>query len=70
MVLLKFFTQGAAIDTKTGRGSRLIVVAVPQYGLEHRLLDFRDHRVKQVAGQFAVEIIQILADGTFYRLLQ
>ena len=50
MVLLKFFTQGAAIDTKAGSGSRLVVIAVAEHGLKHRLLNFGNHGVKQVAG--------------------
>jgi len=50
MVLLKFFAQGAAVDAKTGCGSRLIVIAVPKHGLQHRLLYFGNHGVKQVAG--------------------
>ena len=70
MVLLKFFTQGAAIDAKAGRGSRLVVIAVTEHGLEHRLLNFGDHCVKQVAGYLAVEIIQVFPDRAFYRLLQ
>ncbi len=40
MVLLEFFTQGAAVDTQAGGGFGLVVVAMPQHGLEHGLLNF------------------------------
>ena len=50
MVLLKFFAQGAAIDAKTGSGSRLVVIAVAEHGLQHRLLDFGDYRFEQITG--------------------
>ena len=70
MVLLKFLTQRAAVDAETGCSFGLVVVAVPQHGLEHGLFDFRDHGIEQVTGQFAVEVVQILANSLFDRLLQ
>jgi hypothetical protein len=69
MVLLKFFAQRTAIDAEAGSGSRLVVIAVPEHGFEHRLLYFGDHGFKQVTGQFTVEIFQVLSDCTFYGLL-
>ena len=50
MILLKFLAQGAAIDAKAGGSSGLVVIAMSQYGLEHRLLDFGDYRIEQVTG--------------------
>ena len=41
MILLKFLAEGAPVDPKAGGSSRLIVIAMPQYGLQHRLLDHR-----------------------------
>ena len=49
MILLKFFTQGAAVDAEAGGGSGLVVVTMAEHGLQHRLLDFRDHGVEQIA---------------------
>ena len=43
MILLKFLAQGAPVDAKTGGSFRLVVIAMPQYGLKHRLLDFGDY---------------------------
>ena len=57
MILLEFFAQCASIDAETGRGSRLVVVAVTQDSFQHGLLDFGDDRVEQVAGQLAVEVM-------------
>ena len=50
MILLKFLAQRAAIDAETGGGSGLVVVTMAEHGFQHRLLDFRDHRVEQIAG--------------------
>ena len=50
MVLLKFLTQGAAINAKAGSGFRLVVIAMSKHGFQHRLLYFGNHGVKQVAG--------------------
>ena len=50
MILLKFLAEGAPVDPKAGGSSRLIVIAMPQYGLQHRLLDFGDYGIEQVTG--------------------
>ncbi len=50
MVLLEFFTQGSAIDAEAGSGSRLVVITMPKHGFQHRLLDFGNHGIEQVAG--------------------
>lgn len=50
MVLLKFFAQGATINTKAGSGFRLIIVAVAEHGFQHRLFDFGNYSFEQVAG--------------------
>ncbi len=70
MVLLQFLAQRAAIDAEAKRGLGLVVVAVTEHGLEHGLFDLGDHRVEQVAGQFAVEIFEVFANRCFHRLLQ
>ena len=69
MVLLKFLAQGAAIDAETGRGLGLVVVAVPQHGLQHGLLNFSDDRIKKVARELAIEIFQVRLNRFFNRLL-
>ena len=69
MVLPEFFAQGAAIDAKAGGRFRLVVVAVPQHGLEHGLLNFGNHGVEQVAGKFTVQIIQVFSNRLFHGLL-
>ena len=69
MVLLEFLAQRAAVDTETGCRFGLVIVAVAQHGFQHGLLDFRDYRIEQVTGQFAVEILEVLANSLFYRLL-
>lgn len=50
MILLEFLAQGTPVDAKAGGSSGLVVVTMPQYGLQHRLLDFGDYGVEQVAG--------------------
>ena len=70
MVLLKFLTQGAPIDTEVGCCPGLVVIAMSKNGLQHGLLNFGNHRIEQVAGQFAIEIIEIFTNRHFYRLLQ
>jgi len=50
MILLKFLAQGAAIDAETGGSSGLVIVTMAEHGFQHRLLDFRDHGVEQIAG--------------------
>jgi len=50
MVLLKFFAQGAAVDAEARSGPGLVVIAMPQYGFQHRLLDFGNYGVEQIAG--------------------
>ena len=69
MVLLKFLAQGAAIDAETGGGSGLVIVTMAEHGFQHRLLDFGDHCFEQIAGQFAVQIIEVYSNRLFYRLL-
>ena len=50
MVLLKFFAQGAAVDAEARRGPGLIIIAMSKHGFQHRLLDFGNYSVEQVAG--------------------
>lgn len=50
MILLKFLAQGAPVDAKAGGGSRLVVIAMPQHGLQHRLLDFGDYGIEKITG--------------------
>ena len=69
MVLLKFLAQGAAIDAETGGGSGLVVVTMAEQGFKHRLLDFGDHCIEQMTGQFAVQIIEVFPNRLFHRLL-
>ena len=69
MVTLEFLAQGAAVDAEAGSGPRLVIVAVPQHGFQHGLLDLGDYRVEEITGYFAVQIAEIRADRFFYRLL-
>ena len=69
MILLKFLAQGAPVDAKAGGSSGLVVIAMPQYGLKHRLLDFGDYGIEQITGKFSIEIIQVFSNRLFYRLL-
>ena len=69
MVLLEFLAQRAAVDTEAGSRFRLVVVAVPQDRFQHGLLDFGNDRIEKVAGQFAIQVLQILSNRLFYRLL-
>ncbi len=50
MILLKFLAQGAPVDAKAGGSSGLVVITMPQYGLQHRLLDFGDYGIEQITG--------------------
>lgn len=50
MILLKFLAQGAPIDAKAGGCSGLVVVTMAEHGFQHRLFNFRDHRLEQVTG--------------------
>jgi len=50
MILLKFLAQGASVDAQAGSRSGLVVVTMVEHGFQHRLLDFRDHRIEQVTG--------------------
>ena len=50
MVLLKFFAQGAAVNAEARRGPGLVVIAMSKYGFQHRLLDFGNYSVEQMAG--------------------
>ena len=70
MILLKFFTQCTAIDAKVYGSFRLVVLTMMEHGLQHGLLDFRNNRIKQVTGYFSIQIMQILANSLFNRLLQ
>jgi len=70
MVLLKFFAQGTTINAEARRGPGLVVIAMSKHGFQHRLLDFGNYSVEQMAGQLAVKIVKILANRHFYRLLQ
>ncbi len=54
LIVLQFFTQRAAVDAKIGSGFTLIIVAVPQHGLQQGLFDFGDYGFKQVAGSFSI----------------
>ena len=70
MVLLKFLAQGTAVDAEARGRPGLVVVTMVEYSFQHRLLDFRHHRFKQVAGYLAVQVIQVFSNRLFYRLLQ
>ena len=69
MVLLKFFTQCAAIDAEVCSCFGLVVLTVPEHGFQHGLLDFGNNGIEQITGNLAVEIMQILANGLFDGLL-
>ena len=50
MVLLKFFTQGAAVDAEARRGPGLVVIAMSKHSFQHRLLDFGNYSIEQIEG--------------------
>ena len=69
LILSELFSQGTTINAKISGSSGLIVIAVPQHGLEHRLLNFGDYSFEQVTGNFSVQIGQVPGYCRFDRLL-